>query len=493
MKDGTLIVALSTDVTLLDPTRQGGWQTFLVNRNIHESLVKEDLSKTSEEAAVVEIIPSLAETWEVSPDGLTYTFHLRKGVKFQDGTDFNADAVEFNVRRAWDKEFEFFDEVSATNMSRIYNDLKSIQAVDANTFSFTFNHPFQAFLRLLAQGSTGSGLIASPTAIRELGNDKYAEHPVGTGPFVFVERVIGDHVTVKRNDNYWGDKAYAQQLIFRLIADNNARATALRTGEVDIILSPAGETISSLKQDGFSVPAANLPSVFYLTLNTQNEYFKDIKVRQAFAYAIDRESLSKDLLEGNATPAYSAAHTGNEAYDADHKPFPYDPEKAKQLLAEAGYPDGFGVTIQTYTGNEAYVEWVQRDLAKVGIQLKIETFDWATFGAQRFMKPEVGVNTMSWGFVTAYWIYVLGHSESTGRYGGYTNPAIDEVIAKANNEIDPDKALAYWKEARDIIDNDVAIVPLFSSNTSLAQGRNVKGLIVPSQNWFDLTKVWTEK
>ncbi|WP_080834486.1 ABC transporter substrate-binding protein [Cohnella massiliensis] len=493
VKDGTLIVALSADVTVLDPSREGGWETFLVNRNIHESLVKEDLSKTAQESPVVEIQPSLAESWGISPDGRVYTFHLRKGVKFQDGTNFNAQAVEFNVRRAWDKSFEFYDEISATNMLRFYQDLKEIKSIDESTVEFTFNHPFPAFLRLIAQGSGGSGLIGSPEAIKKYGNDGYAEHPVGTGPFQFVERVVGDKVVLKRFDGYWGDKAYASNLIFRPITDDNARLTALRTGEVDIIQKPLKDSIDQLKQDGFGVPEADIPSVYYLTLNTKNKYFQDAKVRQAFTLAIDREALAANLLKGYAIPAYSAAHAGNEAYDPNHKPYGYDVEKAKQLLAEAGYPDGFETTLQTWTGNEPYAEWIQRDLAKVGIQLKIETFDWATFGKQRFMTDAIGVNTMSWGFVTSYWLYVIGHSQSTGRYGNYSNPAYDEAVDKAMNEADPAKSLEYYKQARDVIDNDAAIVPLFSDKTLVAVGKNVKGFVLPSQNWYDLTKVWVGK
>ncbi|MFF2482962.1 ABC transporter substrate-binding protein [Paenibacillus sp. NPDC058071] len=492
VKDGTLIVGLTTDVSALDPTREAGWESYLVNRNIHESLVKEDLSKTSAESPQVAIVPSLAESWDISEDGRTYTFHLRQGVKFQDGSDFNAEAVEFNVRRAWDKDFEFFDELSAALMSRTYHALKNVTSPDEHTVVFEFNTPYPAFLRLLAQGSGGSGLLASAEAIRKYGNDGYAEHPAGTGPYQLEERVMGEKIVLKRFDGYWGDKAYSEKIIFRPIVDENARIAALKTGEVDIIQGPPIDSIDKLKEEGYQVPEADLPIVYYLTLNTGNEFFKDVRVRQAVTLAIDRESMSKDLLKGYALPAYSAVNAGSEIFDPNHKPLQYNLEKAKQLLAEAGYPDGFEITLQTYNGNDAYVEWIQRDLAKIGIKVKIESYDYATFGSLRFMSPKVGINTMDWGFVTAYWLYIVGYSESTGRYGNYANPEFDAAVDKALNEVDQQKSFEYWKQARDIIDEDAAIVPLFSGKTLVALGKNVKGFVLPSQNWYDLDKVWVE-
>ncbi|MCR8655960.1 ABC transporter substrate-binding protein [Paenibacillus endoradicis] len=493
IKDGTIIVALSTDISTLDPSREGGWETYLVNKNVHESLVKEDLTKSSEESPTAPIIPGLAESWDISEDGRTYTFHLRQGVKFQDGADFNAEAVEFNVRRAWDKSFEYFDEASSIMMSRTYHDLKEVKSIDTNTVSLTFNNPYPALLRLLAQGSGGSGLIASPEAIKTYGNDGYGEHPSGTGPYQLEERVIGEKIVLTRNEGYWGEQPYNKKIIFRPISDNNARVAALRTGEVDIIQNPPVDSLAQLEAEGFLVPQADLPIVYYLTLNTANEYLQDVKVRQAITLAIDRESLAKDLLNGYAIPAYSAVNAGSEIYDPQYKPFQYDVEKAKQLLTEAGYPDGLELTLQTYLGTESYVEWIQRDLEKVGVKVKIETYDYNTFGSLRFMSPDVGINTMDWGFVTPYWLYIVGYSSSTGRYGNYASANFDKAVDLAMNEVDYDQSLEYWKQARDVIDEDAAIVPLFSNRTLVAVSSKVKGFVLPSQNWYDLETVWLEE
>jgi peptide/nickel transport system substrate-binding protein len=159
---GSLIIGIESEADVLDPQRAGGWVTFRVNRLIHESLVTEELSKTSDQTPIPAIKPGLAESWEVSPDGLKYVFHLRKGVKFTDGTDFNAKAVEFNIRRSWDKNFQYYDTRSAGNLIATYQSLKDIHVVDDYTIELLMEKPFSPFLRMLTQGGMGSAGILSP-------------------------------------------------------------------------------------------------------------------------------------------------------------------------------------------------------------------------------------------------------------------------------------------------------------------------------------------
>lgn len=498
---GTLIIGIESEADILDPHRAGGWVTFRINRQIHESLVTEDLSKPSEEAPVPPLKPGLAESWEVSPDGLKYTFKLRQGVKFHDGTDFNAQAVEFNIRRVWDKTFEYYDARSAGNLSATYQNLKQIHIVDDHTIELIFEKPFSEFLRMLAQGGMGSGGIVSPDALKKWGNDQYAEHPVGTGPFKFLERVRGQKIELVRNDEYWGEKAHLDKVIFRPIPDAAARVTALETGEVDVIAVPPPDSVERLKSKGFNIVQGTPPHVWYLSFNFNNPYMKDKRVRQAIIMAIDRKGMAKDLLKDTANPAYSVQSPGNEAFDPNFVDYEYNPEKAKQLLAEAGYPNGFETTFQTSVDGSGQLipvpmaEWIQRDLAKIGIKVKIETYEWITYIGiwLQGMKPEVGFNQMSWGFTTPYWLEIVAHSKSGTNSGKYNNPKVDQLIEQGISETDAKKAMEDWKEANKIISEDAAIAPIVNDKAPYAVANYVDGFIAPSEEWYDLTQVQLKK
>lgn len=491
---GTLIVAQNAEITNLDPGREGGWETFRIARHIHEALVTEDLSKSGAEVKVPPLKAALAESWEISPDGRVYTFHLRRGVKFHDGTDFNAEAVAFNIRRGWDPKFEFYDKISAANLAYTYSSLSRIDTPDDHTLVLTFAEPFSPFLRMLAQGSGGSGGIASPTAIRKYGNDGYAEHPVGTGPYRFVERVRGQKVEIERFDGYWGDKPFLDRIIFRPIIDGNARVAALETGEVDIISWPPRDSVAKLKAEGFSVDNVDLPSVYYYTFNTANETFKDLRVRQALALSIDRAGLARDLLKDTAGPAYGILNPGSDAFDPSFRDYPHDVEKAKQLLAEAGHPDGVSGLLEIYAGGEPVAEWIQRDAAKAGIKLEIRSYDWNSFLARNKKSgPEVALTSMEWGFLTPYWLYIVAHSQSSGNTGHYNNPAFDKAVHEAITAVKAEDIRDKWREANRILAADVGKLPIYYERTHYAVGKNVGGFATPAQDWYDLSHVWLKE
>lgn len=500
VKGGTLIIGIESEADVLDPHRAGGWVTFRINRQIFESLVTEDLSKPSSEAPIPPLKPGLAESWEVSPDGLRYTFYLRKGVKFHDGTDFNAEAVEFNIRRVWDPDFEYYDARSAGNLEKTYGYLKEINVIDPYTIELVLEKPFSPFLRMLAQGSMGSAGIVSPTALKEWGNDLFAEHPVGTGPFKFEERVRGQKIVLSRNDDYWGDKPYLDRVIFRPIPDAAARVTALETGEVDVIAVPPPDAVENLKAKGFVIKEGTPPHVWYLSFNFNNPIMQNKKVRQAIIMAINREGMAKDLLRGTVNPAYSVQSPANEAYDPNFVDYEYDPEKAKQLLAEAGYPDGFETIFQTSVDGSGQLipvpmaEWIQQDLAKIGIDVKLETYEWISYlGMWTSMDEEIGFNQMSWGFTTPYFLSIIAHSQSGANAGKYNNPQVDELIEKAVSETDQEKANEYWRQVNQLISEDAAIAPIVNDKSPYAMADYVQDFIVPSQEWYDLTQVWLKQ
>ncbi|OLO42440.1 peptide ABC transporter substrate-binding protein [Alkalihalophilus pseudofirmus] len=491
---GTLIIGIESEADVLDPHRAGGWVTFRINRQIHESLVTGDLSDPNQMYPPIK--PGLAEAWDISDDGLTYTFHLREGVKFHDGTDFNAEAVDFNVRRAWDPDFEYYDANSAGNLSLVYERVKDIRVEDEYTFVFEFDEPFSAFLSLLTQGGMGSTGILSPTALMETGNDQYAENPVGTGPFKFETRERGQRIELVRNEDYWGEKPHIDGVIFRPIPDGSARVLALESGEVDIIAVPTPDSVERLVDSGFKLEQSAPPHSWYLNFNFDHPAISDLRVRQAIIMAIDREGMANDLLRGTATPSTSAQTPANSAFDPDFVDYEYNPEKAKELLEEAGYGDGFQVKFQTSIDGSGQLipvpmaEWIQADLAKVGIDVILDTYEWITYlGFWTTMDPDVGFNQMSWGMSTPYFISIIGSENGIGNAGNYYNPEFDELVHKAITELDPEVADEYWKQANQILAEDAAFAPIVNDTAPYVMADYVEGFIAPNEEWYDLIDV----
>ncbi len=317
------------------------------------------------------------------------------------------------------------------------------------------------------------------------------DHPTGTGPFRFVERVRGQSVEIARNDAYWGGPVYLDRVIFRPIPDNNARVAALETGEVDLISWPPRDAVERLKSEGFDVPNVSIPSVYYYNVNFANDAFRDVRVRQALIHSIDREGLARDLLKGTAAPAYSELVPGSAAYDPAFRDFDYNPEKARQLLKEAGYDNGVSGVLSIYAGGEPVAEWVQRDAAKVGIRLDVRSYDWNSFLAQeRKAGKDVALSSMEWGFLTPYWLAIVADSDSPFNVGGYKNPAFDKAVAAAIAATDPAEETRQWREANRILAADAGKVPLFLERTHYAVGKNVRGFASPAQAWYDLKGVW---
>jgi len=456
---GTLAIAIESETDVLDPQRAGGWVSYRVNRQMYEPLVDEDLTKPSAEAPVPALRPGLATAWEISPDGLTYTFHIRQNVMFHDGTPLDAAAVEFNIRRMWDKTFQYYDVKSAGQTTFIWQSLKDVKTVDPATLQLTFAQPFSPFLRLLAQGGSGSTGIISPTALKKYGNDNIGEHPTGTGPFKFVDRVRGQRITLARNDSYWGQKPYLDKVVFRPLPDSSARVSALRAGEVDMIAVPPPDSVASLKDAGYSVSDGAPPHVWYLSFNMTDPVMKNLKVRQAINLAIDRPGMARNLLKDTVKPAYDVQAPANPAYVERQDAYSYDPEKAKQLLAEAGYPQGFSTTMMTSVDGSGQIipvpmaEYIQQNLAKVGIQVKLDTTEWISYLTKwaQGMNPGTGWSQQSWGMTTPYWLYIVTSSKLQApngpNVGRYNNPQLDAVMQQAITATDEAKATELWKQA----------------------------------------------
>lgn len=366
----TLIYAQGADPRGLDPALVDDGESSKIIVNIYEGLLKYNKDSTKVE-------PCLAESWDVSKDGLTYTFHLKKGVKFQDGTDFNADAVKFNIDRQLPPKVT--DEMSYAGF--VFGSVKDVQVVDESTVKINMKEACTPFLNNLAM-SLGAPIV-SPKALKD-NNNNVNEHPVGTGPYTFVSWTKGQNVVLKRNDNYWGDKAKTQNVIFKFISDNSARVVALNNGEADMIDGIDATVVSQIQSAGNKIYEAPGMNINYMAYNTTKKPFDDVKVRTAISQAVNVPELVKSLYQGYADPATSVLPTFMEGYDASVKQVSFDAAAAKTALAAAGVTKVHMITYSNprpyNTANgQALAEAIQGYLKSVGVTATIDAFDWTTY------------------------------------------------------------------------------------------------------------------
>lgn len=366
----TLIYAQGAEPRGLDPAMVDDGESAKVMINIYEGLLKYNKDSTKVE-------PSLAKSWDVSPDGLTYTFHLQEGVKFQDGTDFNADAVKFNIDR------QLAPQVTKdmAYAEFVYGSVKDVQVVDKNTVKINLKAPSTPFLSNLAM--VMSAPMVSPKALKD-NNNNVNQAPVGTGPYKFVKWSKDENIVLVRNDQYWGTKALTQNVIFKFIKDNSARVVALNNGEADMIDGIDATVVKQITDAGNKIFQAPGMNINYMAYNTSKAPFNDSKLRTAISQAVNVPELVKSLYQGYAEPAASIMPTFMEGYDKSIAQVAYDPTAAAATLKAAGLTK---VHVITYTNprpynsanGQALAEAIQGYFSKVGITATIDAYDWTTY------------------------------------------------------------------------------------------------------------------
>ena len=498
---GTLIWSIPAAMSLFDPPQSCGWLTKNATHMIFDGLVELELGKPEEGWATLR--PALAESWTVSEDGKTYTFNLRKGVKFHDGTPFNAEVAKWNYDRFSNPDAPQYNSVANAYLNFYARWIESSRVVDEHTFEIVLIQPHYEWLQI-GQSSCGQPEMISPTAWEIHGDQDIALHPVGTGPFKFVEREIDVMVVLERNEDYYGEPAKLDYMVYRQITDPATRIAALRAGEINMVTEPTWDEIDNLVDEGFQLLLQpNVPSVWYAAFNMNHPALQDVRVRKAINMAIDREGVAREVLRGTGKAEHGMLSAGTFAYDPDYAPYPYDPEGAKALLAEAGYGDGgleLTFEIFDYGWNEAWEKWMQRDLKKVGIDLKLEKLEWMTYLGKwlQGMPETVAMNSMGWGWSVPYWTAHAtrcDHHPPNGINGGwYCNEEVDALYQQAIQTEDQAEATKLYREAnRIIMEEDVAFMPVFSYANPILLAPNVKGFVNGQENWYDFTLPYVEE
>lgn len=473
VRGGTLTVALSAEPVDTDPANTGGTPSMAAELLMYNGLVY----LTPDQ----KIVPDLAESWTVADD--TWTFKLHQGVKFHDGTPFNAAAVKY----MFDRYLTNTEKVRRAGDWLPY--LASVEAVDDSTVQFKTKGIDAFFLNRLA-GEVG---ILSPTQHQKLGKD-YLKNPVGTGPFKFKEWVPGVSITVVRNDDYFGDKAYLDQVIMRPISEDTTRALALQTGEVQLATPITPEQISQLQNDsGISIVSRATTLNLMLGMNNTKSPFDNVKVRQALNYAIDRDAIVKNVYSGLAQSMQGAVPQAALNY-APVTGYGYDPNKAKQMLSDAGFGSGFTASLTgtkgRYFKDFELMQAIQQYLKAVNVTTNINIVEWARYLELVRQPPDQTPMEMwldGWNGGTAASLFQQrwncnSFAPNGQNVHGFCDAAIDQLVAQAGQTLDDAKRQDLLTQAQQTISVDApSIWGVASTETTGYVKKLHNPLIYPSE------------
>ena len=453
---GVLIVGQIAEPKALDPAAVTAVNDFRILMNVYDGLVRY-------KDGTLEVEPALATDWDISEDGTVYTFTLRDGVKFHDGSDFNAEAVKFNFDRMLNEDHPYHD-TGPFPLSFFFSAVESTEVVDEMTVRFTLNAPYAPFLSNLAYPT---GLIVSPAAVAQHGAD-FGRNPSGTGPFTFAEWRSNEAVVIEANPDYWGGAPELQAVVFRPITDANTRTAEMLAGGIDLMVEVPPVALSEFQGDTYTVHEQAGPHVWFLILNAKEGPFADKRARQAANYAVNKEALVNEVLEGTAEVAAGPTPPAFAwAYNPDLEPYPYNPDKARELIAEAG-ADGAELTFYVTEGGSGMLDPVamgtaiQADLEAVGFDVKIETYEWNTFLGEvnPGLEGKADMAEMAWMTNDPDTLPFLAlRTEAWPDKGGfnsgyYSNPQVDELLEAARVATDQDERARLYKEMQTIVQED---------------------------------------
>ena len=453
----TLVVGQIAEPMALDPHTVTAVNDFRILVNLYEGLVRfQDGSLAVE--------PALARDWEISDDGTVYTFELREDVVFHDGTPFNAEAVKFNFDRMLNEDHPYYS-TGPFPLAFFFSSIQETRVVDEYTVQLILNEPFAPLLSNLAYPT---GLMVSPAAVREHGED-FGRNPVGTGPYRFVEWESNTQVTVAANGDYWGSNAGVDQIVFRPITDANTRVSEMLGGGLDLMVEVPPDSVQVFAQrDEFTVYEQAGPHLWFLILNLREGPFTSKAMRQAVNYAIDKEGLVENVLQGTATVADSPIPPAFDwAYNEDLDPYPYDPARAQELIAEAGY-NGEELVFYVTEGGSGMLDpipmgtAIQADLEAVGINVSIETYEWNTFlgRVNPGLEGKADMAQMAWMTNDPDTLPFLAlRTEAFPEAGGfnsgyYSNPEVDRLLNQARQATDQAERARLYREVQAIVYED---------------------------------------
>lgn len=470
---GDLVVASHSDAVSLDPHTSNDTPSSNVAYNIYEALVVQNQD--------MELEPGLATDWEMIDD-LTWEFELVEGVKFHDGSDFNADVVKANIDRILDDDI-------ASQRAFLYDMITDINVVDDHTIQFVTEYSFTPLPAHLAHNGGGmlSGeLIEADYEAMEDGEEPGSvinEGPVGTGPFVFESWTPGEEIRLVRNDDYWGEPAHLDSIVFKEVSEDSTRIAELET-ETAHITDPLSPSDVSRIEATEGVHVNNQPSVSlsYIGFNANKEPFDDPLVRQAISKAINKDAIIDSVYDGVGIPAIGPLAPDVFGYDDSVSGLEYNIEEAQELLAEAGYPDGFSTTLWTNDQRERIdtAIMVQSQLGEIGIDIEIQQVEWGAY-LENTAAGEHDMFILGWSTVTGdadYGMYPLFHTDNFGEPGNRTfldNAELDDLLIEARQNPDPDERAELYRQAQEILVEEAPMLYIHHQEFLLGVSDKVQG------------------
>ena len=486
---GFLVVPLVADIQTADVHKTT--KDYEIPLNIYDRLVDIEVKEDGSS----EIVPSLAESWEISGDALTYTFHLRQGVKFHNGEELTADDVEYSFTRQLSVEgavnTDFLAQIKGASqlLEGTADQLEGFETVDDYTFTLTLSEPYAGFLACL---STPGCSIYNREATEAAG-DQFGLDPsvtVGTGPFRLTDWTINDQLVLTRYEDYWKGPSELPGVVIRIVPDTETQRMMFESGELDVVdldyLPDAVDDFTTRYPD--QIVSGPRVGTTYFTMNQNIEPFQDVRVRKAVQMAIDRQAILDALYGGRGQVENGIYPHGLYGFNSSLPEITYDPEEAKALLAEAGYANGFEMQIAADSSasdatNQA-LEIIQAQLGEIGIQAEIQNMDESTWLATR-NSGEMGSFMSTWtadyndpdNFIYTF----FGTPENTKlRSLNYSDTEVMERVQKARTIVDADERIAEYQALEEkIVTEDAAWVPMYSRTHSFAVSKRVQGFEVP--------------
>ena len=488
----TLVVVIGNDAISLDPIYAGLTGMALLEQAAQPLMLVDP--------ATGKLMPNLATSWQASDDGKTWTFHLREGVKFHDGTAFDAEAVKRNFDR-------FKEPGNIPAYSYLADPIVAVNVVDDLTVNVVTEMPFAPLLRTLA---TSSFSIVSPTAIEQAGlqpNERF-DTPIGTGPFTFVEWVRGEKITMARNPEYWGDGPYVGEIEFRIVPEDQTRVMMVEAGQADVAMYiPAHDAKRLEGNSELQILRLTSTRPMAVTINTRLEPMNDVRVRQAINYAIDKEALVNYVLGGAGSISQCVNLTPSVFGYWPVGSYEYDLEKARDLMAEAGYANGFETSLYyspgRYASDAVVCEALQMMLQNIGITVTLMPMEWAELQSiLRLPLDEASVplllaawmNTLYDAFDSLDPLYHSSQQPPRGSNRSFLdNPAIDALLEAARYETDEERRLELYKTIDQLLWQEVPNIMLYDDVVFDAVRANVSGLVVSPTGQVWTWGAWVEE
>lgn len=465
-----VVIALAADIASLDPQGHNDTKSEAVSFLLYNRLFRLNTD--------FEVVPDLAESWE-QPSDTEWVIKIKEGVKFHDGSEVTAEDVVASFERSLEQ----------PKVQQVLSEVDTFEVVDTYTLKVTTKSAFAPFLYTLVHAGTS----IMPKAYLE-SDDNFAM-PIGSGPYKFVEWVSGDKIVLEKNEDYFNkeDMGQSSTITFRVIPEGTSRTIALETGEVDAVMELQALDASKVEEaENLTLYQKPSTSFAWYGVNTEKPPFDNLKVRQAFQYAIDKEAVLIVAIDGAGIVADSVMAPSFLGYKAG--PYSYDPEKARALLAEAGYADGFEMTIWA-SGDERkrIAEIIQANLLDVGITASIEMYEWSTY-IDLLLKGEEESYVLSWTSNPDPDATLTPHYFS-GNVGGMNfariqDDKMDEMLKGAREELDLAKREALYNDIHDYINNELAAnTPLFVKNAVIGANKDLQGVELCPQGLLNLHKL----